>query len=238
MLRKIKHNFKIFKKIDNYKKSLLKKKLNKLILFIKKKGSTFFSSHNRNLLFVFGVFFIILSYLSVPYFYNKTKLIYKIESELSKNLNINFKLSKNFKYSFFPRPNFTFEEVSFLNELNNSGKIKVDIPINKLFFSENIEIRDIVLSNVNFNLNKQNYDLFTKLLKNDYSNFKFEIKDSNIFYRTTKNEVLFINKIDYLKYYYYKKKLSNFLIANNEIFNLLYNIKFKHTFVNKKITIM
>ena len=103
-------------------------------------------------------------------------------------------------------------------------------------FSENIEARDIVLSNVNFNLNKQNYDLFTKLLKNDYSNFKFEIEDSNIFYRTIKNEVLFINKIDYLKYYYDKKKLSNFLIADNEIFNLQYNIKFKNDFVNKKIT--
>ncbi len=236
MLSKFKHNFKIFKKIDHYKNILLKKKLNKLILFIKKKGSTFFSSHNRNLLFVFGVFFIILSYLSVPYFYNTTKLIYKIETELSKNLNINFKLSKNFNYSFFPTPNFTFEEVSLLNESNNSGKIKVDILISKLLFYENIEIKDIVLSNVNFNFNKQNYDLFTKLLKNDYSNFKFEIKNSNIFYRTIKNDVLFINKVDYLKYYYDKKKLSNFLIADNEIFNLLYSIKYKNDFVNKKIT--
>ena len=236
MLSKFKHNFKIFKKIDHYKNIQLKKKLIKLNLFIRKKGSTFFSSHNRNLLFVIGVFFIILSYLSIPYFYNTTKLIYKIETELSKNLNIKFKLSKNLNYSFFPRPHFTFEEVLFLNELNNPGKIKVDIPINKLLFSENIEIRDIVLSNINFNLNKQNFDLFTELLKNDYSNFKFEIKDSNIFYRTIKNEVLFINKIDYLKYYYDKKKLSNFLISDNEIFNLRYNIKFKNDFASKKIT--
>ena len=230
MLSKYKHNFKIFKKIDLYKNILFKKKLNKLNLFVRKKGSTFFLGHNRNLLFLFGVFFIILSYLSVPYFYNATKIIYKIETELSKNLNINFKLSKNFKYNFFPRPNFTFAEVSFLNQLKNSGKIKVDIPISKLLFYENIEIKDIVLSNVNFNLDKQNYDLFTNLLKNDYSNFKFEIKDSNIFYRTIKNDVLFINKINYLKYYYDKKKLSNFLISDNEIFNLRYNIKFKEVF--------
>jgi len=83
MLSKFKHNFKIFKKIDLYKNNLLKKKLNKLNLFVRKKGSTFFSSYNRNLLFVFGVFFIILSYLSAPYFYNTTRLIYKIETELS-----------------------------------------------------------------------------------------------------------------------------------------------------------
>ena len=235
MLSKFKHNFKIFKKIDHYKNILLKKKLNKFNLFVKKKSSTFFSSHNRNLLFVIGVFFIILSYLSIPYFYNTTKLIYKIETELSKKLNINFKLSKNLNYSFFPKPNFTFKEVSFFNELNNSGKLKVDIPINKLFFSKNIEIRDIVLSNVNFNLKKQNYDLFTKLLKNDYSNFKFEIKNSNIFYNNIKNDVLFINKINKLKYYYDKKKFSNFVIADSEIFNIPYLVKFQNDFEKKEI---
>ena len=38
------------------------------------------------------------------------------------------------------------------------------------------------------------------------------------------------------KSYYDKKKSSNFLIADNEIFNLRYNIKFKNDFVNKRIT--
>ena len=97
-----------------------------------------------------------------------------------------------------------------LNEFQNSGKIKVDIPINKLIFFKNIKIKDIVLSNINFNINKENYNFFTELLKNDFSNFKFEIKNSNIFFRNIKNDVLFINKIDYLKYYYDKKKSIKF----------------------------
>ena len=257
MLSKFKHNFKIFKKIDHIKNSLLKKKLNKLnnllkikliklntflkiklikLNFLSKKKKLTFKINNRASYFVLGVIFFILSYLSIPYFYNNDKLINKVESELSKNLNIDFNLTENFSYSFFPRPYFTFEQVSFLNQLKNSGKIKIDIPINKLLFLENLQIKDIILSNVNFNVNKKNYNFFTELLKNDFSNFKFEIKNSNIFYRNIKNDVLFINKIDYLKYYYDKKKLSNFFIADNEIFNLFYNVKFNNDFVNKKIT--
>ena len=254
MLSKFIHNFKISKKIDNFIKkvdhfinslkffflnklnNLFKIKSIKLNFISKKKKLRIFKINHRTSFLLLGVIFFILSYLSVPFFYNNYKLIDKVESELSKNLNIDFNLSEKFTYSFFPRPHFTFEQVSLLNEFQNSGKIKVDIPINKLIFFENIKIKDIVLSNINFNINKENYNFFTELLRNDFSNFKFEIKNSNIFFRNIKNDVLFINKIDYLKYYYDKKKLSNFLTADNEIFNLFYNIKLKNDFVNKKIT--
>ena len=65
-------------------------------------------------------------------------LIDKVEQELSKNLNINFSLSKDLSYRFFPRPSFTFKKVSFLNQVENLGKIKVDISPTQLFFSEDI----------------------------------------------------------------------------------------------------
>ena len=254
MLSKFIHNFKISKKIDifikkinhfiNSLKNFFLNKLNnlfkiksiKLNFISKKKKLRVFSINNRTSYLSLGVFFFLLSYLSAPFFYNKYKLIDKMENELSKNLNIKFNLSEKFTYSFFPRPHFTFKQVSLLNKFQKSGKIKVDIPINKLIFLKNIKIKDIVLSNINFDINKENYNFFTELLKNDFSNFKFEIKNSNIFFRNIKNDVLFINKINHLKYYYDKKKLSNFLIADNEIFNLFYNIKFKNDFVNKKIT--
>jgi hypothetical protein len=93
----------------------------------------------------------------------------------------------------------------------------------------------VTIKNINLNINKKNYNFFTELLKNDYSNFKFEIKNSNIFYRNIKNDVLFINKVNKLKYYYDEKKSSNFLIADNEIFNIPYKIKFKNNFNKRKI---
>ena len=102
MLSKFKHNFKIFKKIDHIKNSLLKKKLNKLnnllkikliklntflkiklikLNFLSKKKKLTFKINNRASYFVLGVIFFILSYLSIPYFYNNDKLINKVESE-------------------------------------------------------------------------------------------------------------------------------------------------------------
>ncbi len=246
MLSKFKQNFKIFKKLDYFRNSLLKIKFKKRnnppkikiydinFLFSKKKLQHY-ASYNRSSLVLIGIIFIGLSYLSVPYFYNTNKLINKVERELSKNLNINFSLSKDLNYSFFPRPYFTFNKVSFLNQEENLGTIKVDISPTQLLFSKNIKIGDVILEKVNFNINKKNYYFFINLLKNDYSNFKFEIKNSNIFYNNVKNDVLFINKVNKLKYYYDKKKFSNFIIAENEIFNIDYFAKFQNNFEKKEI---
>ena len=258
MLSKFKHNFKIFKKINYFKNSLLKIKSNKLNSLIKnikfnkqkilskiklnkhkfifnKQKIKLYTSYDRILLLLVGVVFLIISYLSIPFFYDSNKLIDKVKNELFKNLNINFNLTEDFSYSFFPRPILTFQKVSFLDQVDDLGELKVNISPRNLFFLKKINIGDVTLKNINLNINKKNYNFFTELLKNDYSNFKFEIKNSNIFYRNIKNDVLFINKVNKLKYYYDEKKSSNFLIANNEIFNIPYNIKFQNNFNKRKI---
>ena len=258
MLSKFKHNFKIFKKINYFKNSLLKIKSNKLNSLIKnikfnkqkilsniklnknkfisnKKKLKLYTSYDRILLLLVGVVFLIISYLSIPFFYESNKLIDKVKNELFKNLNINFNLTEDFSYSFFPRPILTFQKVSFLDQVDDLGEMKVNISPRNLFFLKKINIGDVTLKNINLNINKKNYNFFTELLKNDYSNFKFEIKNSNIFYRNIKNDVLFINKVNKLEYYYDEKKSSNFLIANNEIFNIPYNIKYKNNFNKRKI---
>ena len=258
MLSKFKHNFNIFKKINYFKNSLLKIKSNKLNSLIKninfnkqkiltkiklnnhkfkfiKKKIKLYTSYDRILLLLVGVVFLFISYLSIPFFYESNKLIDKVKNELLKNLNINFNLTEDFSYNFFPRPILTFQKVSFLDQVDDLGEMKVNISPRNLFFLKKINIGDVTLKNINLNINKKNYNFFTELLKNDYSNFKFEIKNSNIFYRNIKNDVLFINKVKKLEYYYDEKKSSNFLIANNEIFNIPYNIKYKNNFNKRKI---
>jgi hypothetical protein len=258
MLNKFKHNFKIFKKINYFKNSLLKIKSNKLNSLIKnikfnkqkilskiklnkhkfifnKQKIKLYTNYDRILLLLVGVVFLIISYLSIPFFYDSNKLIDKVKNELFKNLNINFNLTEDFSYSFFPRPILTFQKVSFLDQVDNFGELKVNISPRNLFFLKKINIGDVSLKNINLNIYKKNYNFFTELLKNDYSNFKFEIKNSNIFFRNIKNDVLFINKVNKLKYYYDEKKSSNFLTANNEIFNIPYNIKFQNNFNKRKI---
>ena len=91
MLNKFKHNFKIFKKINYFKNNLLKIKSNKLNSLIKnikfnkkkilskiklnkhnfifnKQKIKLYTSYDRILLLLASIFFLIISYLSIPFF--------------------------------------------------------------------------------------------------------------------------------------------------------------------------
>ena len=235
-----KHNFfaKFFKKTSIFINSLLKKKLNKLNFLFEKDKFLTFASFKRVFTFLSVLIVLAFSYLSIPNFYDTSNLINNIKNQLSKDLNINFSLSEEFSYNLFPTPNFTFQGIKFLNQdkkFSLIDEMKIYISFNNLFASNNIRIKKINLNKVNFDLNKKNYNFFVKLLNSNFSNFDLEIKNSNIFYRNIENEVLFINKIDQLKYYYDLKDNKNTFVANNEIFNIPYTVEFKNYKNEKKI---
>ena len=219
-----KYFIKIIVKANNYIDSLIKKNLNKFNFFINNLLKKYLSKLSflfekdellkylgvkRILVFFIALFFLIFSYFSVPYVYNSEKLITNIKSQLLKNLNLDFNLSENYSYSIFPKPNFTFKESSFLNKVENLGEIRVYISSKNLIFQNKIKIKDIIFNKMNFNLNKENYNFFRELLINDFSKFTLIIKNSNIFYKNNENDVLFINKINQLKYFYDFKNLEN-----------------------------
>ena len=225
-----KYFIKIIVKANNYINSLIKKNLNKFNFFINNLLKKYLSKLSflfekdellkylgvkRILVFFIALFFLIFSYFSVPYVYNSEKLITNIKSQLLKNLNLDFNLSENYSYSIFPKPNFTFKESSFLNKVENLGEIRVYISSKNLIFQNKIKIKDIIFNKMNFNLNKENYNFFKELLTNDFSKFTLIIKNSNIFYKNNKNDVLFINKINQLKYFYDFKNLENIILVNN-----------------------
>ena len=56
-----------------------------------------------------------------------------------------------------------------------------------------IVIKDVILENTNFILNKNNYDFFSKLLDQKFIDVSFAVKNSNIFFRNAEKEVLFIS---------------------------------------------
>jgi hypothetical protein len=153
-------------------------------------------------------------------------------------LKFNFSINNDFTYNFFPKPNFVFKQTKFYNNKKTFAeveRVKIYVSPKNLFSIDNIKIDDVILNNVNFNLNNQNYNFFTELLNNNFSNFDFEINDSNIFYRNIENDVLFINKVNQLKYYFDSKDQKNTLLANCEIFNLPYTIELKDDINEKKI---
>ena len=231
------HNFfvKILVKLNNFINSQLKKNLNKLNFLFEKDKLLAFLSFKRIFIFNLVLFFSFFSYLSIPYLYDSKKLVVNIKNQLSQNLNLDFNLSNNYKYNLFPRPNFEFEAGSFLNQVESRGEIKVYISPKHLLFPNKIEIEDIIFNKTNFNLNKENYNLFINLLNSNFSNFTLKIKNSNVFYKNIENDVLFINKINELKYSYDIKNSENVLLAENEIFNIPYEIKVTDDSIKEKI---
>ena len=246
------HNYfiKIIVKANNYIDSLIKKNLNKFNFFINNLLKKYLSKLSflfekdklikylgikRVLVFFIALFILIFSYFSLPYIYNSEKLITNIKSQLLKNLNLDFNLSENYSYSIFPKPNFTFKESSFLNKVENLGEIRVYISSKNLIFQNKIKIKDIIFNKMNFNLNKENYNFFRELLINDFSKFTLIIKNSNIFFKNKEKDVLFINKINQLKYFYDLKNLENILSAENQIFNIPYKLKLRDNKHKKQI---
>ena len=235
-----KHNFfaNFLKKTNIFINSLLKKKLNKLNFLFEKDKFLTFLSFKRAFIFLSTLIVLVFSYLSIPNFYDTSNLINNVKNQLYKDLNIDFNLSEKFSYNLFPKPNFTFQEIKFLHKdkyFASVDEMKIYISLNNLFASNDIKIKNINLNKVNFDLNKKNYNFFVELLNSNFSNFNLEIENSNIFYRNIENEVLFINKIDQLKYYYDLKDNKNTFVANNEIFNIPYTIELKNHKDEKKI---
>ena len=66
--------------------------------------------------------------------------------------------------------------------------------------------------------------LFRSLLNQSFKDGGLTIKNSNIFFRNLDDEVLFINKILKMKYYYNKKELKNIFYSDNEVFNVPFSM--------------
>ena len=212
------------KNISNFINNLLEKNLNKL----NSKNLSFLFKNNKIILTFVALFVIFVSYLLLPTFYNQTDISKELKNELRGKLNLNFKFSKDIKYHLFPRPHFsTTDSIIFDNqkEISKASKIKIFISFYNLFSIKDVEIRDIVLEDTNFNLNSKNYNFFLELLNRNFENGNLIIKDSNIFFRHLKNEVLFICKIFKMKYYYEPKELKNIFYSENEIFNIPFSIE-------------
>jgi hypothetical protein len=227
-----KHNFLItfIKKLNLLINNLLIKNLNKLnlnnFLHIAKSNKIFFT-------FVASIVLCLL-YFSLPNTYDRNDVSKELENQLQNRLNLKFNLPKNFEYDFFPRPNFTFRNSSVLigkNQTSQITNLKIYISLNNLFSLNNTKINNLVITKSNINLDKNNYDFFSQLLNQNVENLKLIIKDSNIFFRNNDDQVLFINKVKKINYYYDVKDSKNIIESKNEIFNLPYTftlIKYKN----------
>ncbi len=223
-MSKTKSFLKYFKNINNSINSLLEKNLNKLNF----KNLSYLFKNNKLILIFVAVLVLFVSYLLIPTIYKQTDISKELKNELQNKFNLNFKLNSNLKYNIFPRPHFTivdsniFDDKSEISKVNN---LKIFVSLSNFFSLSDIEIRDLIIENANFDLSKKNYNFFINLLNKNFEESNLIIKNSNIFFRNSNDEILFINKIIKTKYYYEKKELKNVLFSENEIFNIPFSIE-------------
>ena len=221
------------KNINRTINSLLEKNLNKL----KFDNLINLARSNKIVLTFVALSFLFLSYLLVPTFYKQSEILQELKKELYKTLYLNFNFSENLKYNFFPRPHFTSNNTFIIydqNKISEIEKIEIYVSLENLFSLKNLQINEIIIKDANFNLDKNNSNFFTQLLDNDFVDKKLKIKNSNIFFRDMQKEVLFINKIINMEYYYEPNELKNIFYAENEIFNTPYEIELFNNRKEKK----
>jgi hypothetical protein len=231
-----KHNYfiRFLKTINKFINSLLKRNLNKLNAANLKK----ILINNKVFLSIVLLVILFFSYLSLPNIFNKNQISVELKKDLLNKLNLEFNFEKELNYNFLPRPHFTINESSVTlnaNKISKINELKIYVSFKNLFSIKNIKIQNVIIKEANFNLNKNNYGLFVKLLDNDFGDIKFEILDSNIFYRNLENDVLFINHIESAKYIYDPKQFKNILYSKNNIFNLPYSIELSNNDEKKKL---
>ena len=214
---------KYLKNINNFINNLLEKNLNKLNF----KNLRFLFKNNKIILTFVALFVIFISYLLLPTFYNQNDLSKELKNELQSKFDLNFKFSKNIKYNFFPKPHFIVKDSKIFDnekEISKISKLKIFISFDNLFSLKNIGVRDLILENANFHLNAKNYNFFIKILDENFKNGNLIIKNSNVFFRNSMNEVLFITNIFKMKYYFDLKELKNNLIEKG-ILNISFSAK-------------
>ena len=221
------------KNINKTINNLLEKNLNKL----KFNNLTNIARSNKIFLIFVALIILFLSYILIPNIYNQDEISKKLESQLINKFDLNFNFPQKLNYNFFPRPHFTSKDSIILinqDQISSIKKIKIFVSLENLFSIKNIEIKEVILDNANFNLNAQNYNFFTKILDNDFIDSNLKIQNSNIFFENNDGEILFINKILNMKYYYDMNELKNIFYSENELFNIPYVIELFHNKEDKK----
>ena len=232
------------------KHNLINKKINKRILFINNIIENNFNKikflkkiiikgDNRVFLGIAGAVILTLSYFLIPTFYNKNTIQSQIKNQISKNYNFNIRFNKQITYGLLPKPHFSAKNLSILRkekEIALVENLKVFIGISDFFSTNKISIENLVFDKTDFNIYLNDFLFFKNLLNIEPNENKIIFKRSNLFFKSKKDEVLFINKVYNSEFYYDSKNLKNVLYSKNEVFKIPYKIIIKNDKFEKKIS--
>ncbi len=212
---------------------------NNLKFFIKNLKKTKFSQNNKAFLVSTLIVVLIISYYLIPTIYNKELVQLEIKNQIFKKYNIDIKFNNKIKYGLLPKPHFVTTNLSILRDEKEIGIVKnfkINLKVNNFFSFNQIEFKDLIFNQSDFNIYQEDLIFFEELLKTEPSENKIIIKNSNIFLKNSNDDILFINKIKKSEFYYDSFNLINVLKSKNEIFNTPYKLIIKNDKFNKLVT--
>jgi len=160
-----------------FKKFLLIKKFNKLLLSVNRRIESFFDSlkvlinskkkiklyltniDRRFLIFIGSIISLFFTYFFLPAFYDKNLVKIKLENQILERYNLEAKFQGRLTYGLFPKPHFFIKDtiISHLDEnLAISDIAKIYIAVDNFFSLENLKIKNIFFKQTEFDIIKKN----------------------------------------------------------------------------------
>jgi hypothetical protein len=170
--------------------------------------------------------------------YDRNVIQSEIKNQILKKYNININFNENIRYGLLPKPHFQTKNLSIIkdkNEIGSVGHFKIYIDVGNFFSFNKIQIKDLILKKTAFNIKKEDFEFFEELLKTEPNENKIILKKSDIFFRGSDDELLFLNKIKIGKFYYDSFNLENVFTSKNEIFNIPYKFDIENDKFNKNV---
>jgi len=238
-----------------FKKNLFKKKISKLLLSVNERIESFFddikflikskkkiksklANVDRRILIIIGsVIVLVLSYFFIPAFYEKNFVKIKLENEILKKYNLEVKFEGAISYGLFPKPHFFIKDTVITHKDNNLAKTdftKIYIKIGNFFFSKNLEVKNLLFKQTEFNINLNNLDIFEKILNSNKSDHDIDFKNSKLFFKDINKDVIFLTNIKSLNFLY-NNEFNQELNSSLEIFNIPLKLKIINNINDKNL---
>ena len=169
------------------------------------------------------IFLFSSTYFILPSFYNKDEIKNLLKNQISNKYDIDVSFNEKIGYSLLPRPFFFTKNLDITHKekvLGKSDYVKFYISLSNFFSLKKIKIQDIVFKNTEFEINAENIKFFKKTLNNPEKVNEVFFKKSKFFYKDREDELLFLSKIDNLKFFYDEKNELQKVKSFFEIFNI------------------
>lgn len=179
-----------------------------------------------------------LSYFLLPTLYNKNLIQEQIENQIYKKYGLRIKFNEKITYRLLPKPHFSSKNLTILQnekKIASVDNFKILMKINEFFPLNQIQIKDLIFNKADFYIVLDDLFFFKNLLKTEPNENIIIFRNSNIFFKSNDDELLFLKKIKDGKFYYDSYNLQNILVSKNEIFNIPYKMIIKNDKFNKNI---